>query len=126
MIVRPLTEEDRQILESSIEKDEYHKDKMTSDFFYDKRAISTVYQIDEKPVMYVKGSTALRLDIQFCDNSDRRNNAEALKKLSEIIDTAKNNGFSELIFNTDSPLLKAFCCKHFGFSEVSGELRKYL
>jgi hypothetical protein len=124
--VRPLVEEDRQSLNNSIINDLYHRDSMNDDFFYDRRAISTVYEKDNKPIMFVKGSTVLRLDIQFCNNSNHRNNAAALNELSKIIETAKSSGFSELVFNTDSPLLKAFCCKHFGFVELNNELRRYL
>jgi hypothetical protein len=125
MHVRELEERDRQTLEQSISNDSYHKDTTGASFFYDKRALCHVYE-NNKPVMFVKGSPILRLDIQFAHNDDKFNNVEALQKLSEILETAKSSGFLELVFCTSSDSLKNFCVKHFGFVTVEGELRRYL
>jgi hypothetical protein len=127
MLVRPIEERDRPILEQSIAKDQWHSKTTKPEFFFDAKAISTVFDGETGPIMFVKGSTVLRLDIQFCDNEDRKNNALALNELAQIIETAKASGFSELVFCTDSPLLKAYCVKHFQFEEIRGaELVRYL
>ena len=129
IIVRPLREEDKSLLEDCISRDDWHKETTAVEFFFDKRAISTVYQFDGEssaPIMFVKGSPVLRLDIQFCFNDDKQGNAMALQKLSEVVETARTSGYTEIVFNTESPLLKAYCMKHFDFIELNGELRRYL
>jgi hypothetical protein len=125
MIVRPIEERDRQILEQSIAKDAWHSETTKADFFYDKRAVVTVFE-DEAPIMFVKGSTVLRLDIQFCDNEDYRSNAAALQELSKVIETSKAAGFSEIVFQSSSELLRKYCVKHFRFEPIEGELVRYL
>jgi hypothetical protein len=124
--MRLIQPEDLPILIESIEKDEYHKDTTTAGFFYDPRTMCNVYEQDDKPVMFVRGTKVLRLDIQFCDNNDRRKNLSALHELESITERAKAAGFTELVFCSDSPLLRAYCKKHFQFHEVQGELRRYL
>ena len=126
MRVRILEENDRHALQSSIAADKYHRDTTTLDFFYDKRSICHVYENEYRPIMFVKGSSVLRLDIQFVCNDDKINNAEALYELSKIVETAKASGYVELVFCTNSDSLKNFCIKHFGFVSVEGELRRYL
>ena len=123
---RLINGEDRALLEKSIHNDPYHKDTTTPDFFYDNRSFCDVYEIENKPVMFVRATKTLRLDIQFCDNGDKLNNIAALHELESITERAKAAGFTELVFCSDSPLLRAYCIKHFQFIEVQGELRRYL
>jgi hypothetical protein len=126
MIRRLLNESDRKILDESIQKDSYHRETTTPDFFYDRRSFCDVYEDENKPVMFVRASKTLRLDIQFCDNGDKLKNMAALHELESITERAKAAGFTELVFCSDSPLLRAYCIKHFKFNEVQGELRRYL
>ena len=123
---RPINEEDRLLLEFSLEGDSYHRDT-TSDFFYDPNSVCNVYEDDEGPVLFVRGTKALRLDIQFVDNKDtKRNAAVMLEQFANLAQQAKANGFTEIIFNSNSPLLIRFCKQKFGFVESKGELRKFL
>lgn len=123
---RWLEESDRRIINESLETDEYHKDTST-DFFYDKSAVCKVYEDENGPIMYVKGTKAIRLDIQFVSNNDfRRNRKALLDGFDRFVENAKAAGFSELIFCSNSPLLKDFCKKNFGFKESSGEMRKFI
>jgi hypothetical protein len=118
---------DKQMLADSLSQDAYHKDTTDADFFYDPRTVSSVFEDEQGPVCVIKGSPVLRFDIQFLNNKDfRRNRAALLRAFSHYLTTAKENGFTEFAFQSDSPLLIAFCKKHFGFVESSGELRKQL
>ena len=124
---RYLEHEDRQMLADSLSQDEYHKDTTNAEFFYDPRSVANVYEDESGPVFVIKGSPVLRFDIQFLNNKDFRRNRKALMAAFEhFAQTAKENGFTEFAFQSDSPLLIAFCKKHFGFFESNGELRRLL
>lgn len=123
---RLLNADDGKVLETSIAGDSYHAASTTPAFFADSRCESTAFEIDSKPIMYVRAAKALRLDVQFCDNNDKKNNAVALHELESIVERAKASGFVELIFCTTAPLLRAYCMKYFKFESVEGELRRYL
>lgn len=123
---RFIDENDRAVLEESLKKDDFHKET-TADFFYDTRVVTNVYEDEMSPIMFVRGSKALRMDIQFLDNKDNKRNAKALLALgSRIIEQARNAGFNEMIFNTTNKNLANFCKTYFGFVESEGELRKFL
>lgn len=125
--IRPITEEDKILLAESISKDEYHKDNTDADFFYEYGSICNVYEDKTGPVMFVRGTQALRLDIQFINNENKRRNvAMMMQGFPTLAKQAKEAGFTEIIFNSTSELLRSFCIKYFGF-EVSGdELRRLL
>lgn len=125
-VERWLTEEDIPLLTQSLEKDEYHKDTKP-EFFTQIGTVCKVYEDDAGPVMFVRGTKALRIDIQFVDNNDReRNRAIMEQEFQNFAASAKAAGFTELVFCTDSPILKAFCKRRFQFREVGGELRRFL
>lgn len=120
---RRLEESDREMLTESLSRDEFHKGT-TSDFFYENGTVSNVYNLDDSPVVVLRACKALRLDIQFLDNEDKRRNAAALMGgFQALVEMARANGFKELVFCSTSPLLVEFCKKHFGYEEVEGELR---
>lgn len=124
--VRYLEDLDKEIIRLSLEEDKFHIGT-TADFFTDDpRAVTTAYEDESGPIMYVKASKAMRIDIQFVENADIDRNKAALHKLEEIVETAKNAGFSELVFCSNSPLLIRYCKRNFGFIEVEGELRRIL
>lgn len=124
---RYINENDKEVLKESLKNDIYHKDTAV-DFFYDPRVVTNVYEDEtDKPIMFVRGSKALRMDIQFMDNLDHKRNAKALLALgNRIIEQARKSGFNEMIFNTTNKSLAKFCKTYFGFEDSSGELRKFL
>lgn len=126
ILSRYIEEEDRSVLSDSLSKDEYHKNT-EADFFYRIGTACSVYEEDGKPIMFMRGTKAVRLDIQFVDNSDLKSNLKALIAAFEtFVPNAKANGFTEMIFNSNSPRLIAFCKRRFGFHEVDGELRAFI
>lgn len=119
-------EGDTPLLETSLSVDEFHKDTPAEFFFMPGSACSVVE--DEKgPVFFLRGTKALRLDVQFVDNNDHERNAEALVGIFDgFVENAKKAGFTELVFWSDSPALRVFCRRKFGFREVKGELRRFI
>jgi hypothetical protein len=126
ILSRRIEENDRPILAESLAADTFHQGTNV-DFFYDQRSICNVYEDDDGPVMVVRGTKALRLDIQYLDNNDaKRNMRIMLDGFDDLAHKARESGFTEIVFNTNSPLLAQFCKKRFGFVESAGELRRFL
>jgi hypothetical protein len=85
-----------------------------------------VYE-EDKPIFWVRGTKALRLYIHFNSDKDFRSNRKALLEgFPSFTEQARKAGFTELLFDSKSPLLVAFCKKHFAFEEREGELRRIL
>jgi len=123
---RPIEASDEELLTASLAKDEYHKGTDPL-FFVANDTVCSVYSDDTGPILFARSAKALRVDIQFVDNNDRKRNFHAmLGGFAELVNRAKQSGFTEVIFNTDNPALKAFCVKAFGFSESGNELRKII
>lgn len=123
---RWLQAEDLPALAASLAKDEYHKNT-TPDFFLQPGTACKVYEDEKGPIMFVRGTKALRMDIQFFDNNDSERNREVMiTQFPAFVEKVKEHGFTELIFCTDSRALRAFCKRQFKFKEVEGELRKFI
>ncbi len=123
---RNIAEQDLGILEESLNNDQFHKDT-TVDFFLDPRTECEVYSDKGQPVAFVRCAKSLRLDIQFCSNSDKLANAKLLMENLEVFcKRAADSGFVEVVFCSDSPELVAFCTAKCGFVAVNGEMRKLL
>lgn len=123
---RPLQDGDYELLKDSLERDEFHQDT-TPAFFRAPGTVCDVYSDELGPVLFVRNAKSLRVDIQFVDNEDRARNAKVLLNQFEIFtERARASGYTELVFCTNSPMLKEFCKKQFGYKEIDGELRKLL
>jgi hypothetical protein len=121
---RWITEGDKTVLEESLKKDRHHQ-KTTPDFFYEPGSFCKVYETD-KPILFLRATKALRLDIQFVDNTDFENNRKImLEEFPIFVENCKKAGFTELIFETDSPLLKRFCIQKLKFDEVQTSTLRY-
>lgn len=117
---------DLDLLELSLSRDEHHTGTKP-EFFTQVGCISKVYEDELGPILFVRGAKALRLDIQFANNDDHKRNMKAmLGGFDGLAKKAFQNGFTEVIFNSNNEMLKKFCIKRFGFEESNGELRKYL
>lgn len=117
---------DLPLLALSLAKDEEHK-KTEPEFFTASGSVCKVYEDELGPICFVRGTKALRLDIQYVDNKDKKRNIAAmLGGFDALAAKARENGFTEIIFQSNNPLLKKFCVKAFGFVESDGELRKFI
>ncbi len=123
---RPIQDEDEALLAASIAQDEYHRDAKP-EFFVAPGTECTVYGDEAGPILFARVSKALRIDIQYCDNTDRKRNFHAmLGGFAGLVSKAKESGFTEVIFNTSNDALRKFCVRVFGFEESGNELRKII
>lgn len=127
MITDRLMEDiDLPLLELSLSQDEYHKET-PPEFFQQPGTITKVYEDKLGPVLFARASVALRIDIQYVSNEDFERNKEVmLDGFPKLVTKAKENGYSEIIFNSKSRALKIFVRRMFGFQESEGEMRLML
>jgi hypothetical protein len=122
---RYLEETDLDLLELSLASDEYHSETKP-EFFTQPGTATKVYEDEKGLICFVKGSPVLRLDIQWLNNSDRRNARVMMECFPDLAARAKENGFTEIVFTSNVELLRKFCIKRLGFIESGDELRKVL
>lgn len=124
--VRRIEHKDKQVLATSLATDSFHS-TTDPDFFFAPGSVCNVYEDDKGPVLFLRGTKSLRLDIQFVSNNDfERNRGTMLDGFPGLIERAKRSGFTEIVFCSNSPLLMRFCRQKFGFEPVNGELRKLI
>jgi hypothetical protein len=125
---RALTSDDLGYLEASLAKDEHHHETPVT-FFTQPGTITKVYEDEKGTVAFARAAKSLRIDVQFCDNADKRRNAavliEGLKSLGPM---AKSNGFTEVVFTTNVEQLANFGRDALGYEIVPDQyvLRKQL
>ncbi len=123
---RLLEDKDLALLELSLDKDEYHK-TTTPEFFLEPGTLTKVYEDELNPILFVRGTPVLRLDIQFVSNEDfERNKKAMLEGFPPLVEKARENGFKEISFQSSNRALKLFVRRHFGFYESEGEMRKLI
>lgn len=121
---RLLTQEDYSNLELTLALDIEHP-TTTPEFFYNPRSVCSVYEDLQGPVLYARGSKALRLDLHYCNNMDAKRNLTAMMEgFPALVFNAQQNGFNSILFDSTSSLLRRFCIKRLGFEESPNELRK--
>lgn len=118
-----MEETDLPLLETSLAFDKFHT-TTTPEFFVEPGTLTKVYEDEAGVGIFVKGTPVLRLDLQFVDNDDAKRNIKIMMAgFPDLMAKARTAGYKEIIFQSDSPLLKAFCTKRFGFNESAGEMR---
>lgn len=130
--VRPITERDRAYLELLIEADDYHRGRMTADFFLQLNPGEDAWAMEDdehRIVFYFKTSTAVRIALQFADwggyEATRRNQSALAKGLHWIEGVLRANKFTEILFDTDGGDLRRFAKRRMGFVALE-TLSKYL
>lgn len=122
MNIRNIDETDKSLLAVMIANDEHHKDTTTPAFFFEEGTKCLVYEQEEHR-LFARLSNALRLDLQFNNNDKLFNAKTILAHFSGLMKWAKDKGFSEIIFCSNSPELIAFMQKRFGFESLTNEYR---
>lgn len=123
---RLMEDRDLPLLELSLSQDEHHVGT-EPDFFIQPGTITKVYEDESGPVLFARASAVMRIDIQYVSNEDvERNKAVMLQEFPKLAARAKENGYSEIIFNTKSRALKLFVRRYFHFEESDGEMRLML
>lgn len=124
MLIRPLTTEDKPLIEQWIAGEPQHADN-TFEFYSDPKARTVIYEQEAGPVFAVRYSSALRVDIEFNPEASREDiRATFQEGFPDVVRQAREQGFSELIFESESPKLIAFC-ETLGY-EKSPSYRKVL
>jgi hypothetical protein len=115
---RLLEETDESMLGLSLDADVHHKRTPVA-FFKQDGSITKVYEDKQGPICFARVTKSLRLDIHFLDNGDERRNASVLfQGIKPLVENARANGFTEIVFTTNVEKLKDFCVKVFKFEVV--------
>jgi hypothetical protein len=117
--LRPVLKGDRDYLTRLIEADPYHKDKMNAGWFLDLGPGEGAWAMENERgevVLYLKTQNAVRLSIQFGEQGSDANRDALIKGLAWLEETLFLNGFCELIFDSDSPVLWATARRRLGFA----------
>ena len=119
---------DENLLGISLTEDEHHFETPVS-FFKQPGTLTKVYEDEQGPICFARVTSSLRLDIHFLSNEDSKRNASVLiQGIGPLVDQARVNGYTEIVFTTNVEKLKDFCVKVFKFEVVPDTfvLRKYL
>jgi hypothetical protein len=123
---RPLTVYDVQALQDALDANEIHPGQK-AEYYTNDKGYTEVYEDEFGPIGFLRYSKSLRLNTVWCDNGDRkRNGASIIQAISDAVEKAKSAGFTEIIFQTDTPALARFCTERLGFTESKGEFIKYV
>ena len=118
---RPLEQKDLPMLKQALDQDTFEHcdpEQYTMDHAY-----SVVYEDGKGPIGVLRYTKTLRLVCVFCDNDDKeRNAAGAIQAVVDAVAQAKANGFTEILCETESPLLKKFYVEKLGFKEAGNTL----
>lgn len=118
MKVRLLTEDDRDWLDSLVSKDFYHATAgITGDFWLDgaKRHQSTVYEDEEGPVVVLKATPILHIDLQLSES--RRRNIKALEEgIPPFMMMAKSQKYLGITSSPASTSVRRYLTDRFKFS----------
>ena len=121
---RRIHEIDRPSIDTALARDQFHIGTK-SDTFYQEDVLTNLYEDEDGPIMLVRGSKSLRIDMLFFDNSDKvRNKAAMLAGFQKLADGAKAAGFTEITTSTNSLTLLNFATVKvedggFGFEKVN-------
>jgi hypothetical protein len=115
---RAITELDRADIKASLERDEFHRGTK-ADAFFQKGSVTNVYNDENGPILYLRASRSLRIDMMFFNNTDRSRNKDAMVAgFQKLVDSARAAGFAEITTSSNSPALVEFGCRVFGFERV--------
>jgi hypothetical protein len=118
---RPINKSDFPRMEQEIRSDACHKEWLKSAFFVAPNTQSIVFEDEETVIMFARLSSVLRLHVQFCDVSKQKIARCLVTQFSDIVKRAKANGYSQIIFDTESPALAKFCQRYLGFTASGHE-----
>lgn len=123
MINRPLEVTDLDMLQKAMDVNKFHPGQK-AESYAGKHMQSFVYEDDTGPIGVLQCTKTLRLRTIWCNNDDHaRNGPSVMQAIADSVKRAEASGFTEIIFQTDSPLLANFCTKKLGFEESRGEYR---
>lgn len=124
---RQVTAEDRTRIAEALSRDTFHPNTK-ADAFYMPGTVSNVYEDEQgNPILFVRASRSLRIDMCFFKNDAKAHNKEAMiAGFKQLVLLAKTAGFAEIVTSTNSEALRKFACipvdkGGFGFEEINIE-----
>lgn len=113
-------ERDRELIEGWMKADH---PEMSADFFLEPKTESMMFGDEEGDLLAVRMSRVMRLDIQFNTDPAARDRLKAclLKEFPWMTEQARKAGFRQLIFDSISKPLIAFCMRRFRFKASPDE-----
>lgn len=131
--LRPVTEQDRPLLQLWIDADPFHAGRVLPDFFLRLQPGEGAWAFEdamERVVFYLKTQNAARLHIQFGPSrtaDDRERNREALLLGVEWLERQlAANLFHEMVFDSVNPALMRHAKRRLAFQDVPGEMRRVI
>lgn len=117
---RPMKVEDIPTLQAAIDQNEFHPNQKTS-YYTGEKMYTEIYEDETSPIGFLRYTKALRLCTVWCDNGDRvRNGASIMQAIENSVKLAIADGFNEILFETNSPLLEKFCTSKLDFKKAEG------
>lgn len=118
LTVRKVREADRPLLDAAAEADPFHKaGGLTGEHWAGPDSI--FYEDEIGPVVALKTSNIVRVDVQFLTQDKARNANALIAGFYAYVGILHKRGVREIIFNSDSPEVAHFFQKRFRFREVS-------
>lgn len=125
MEMRAITGDDRDLLARWLSTDPHHSG-MTPEMFLAEPSDLVMFRDHIGDVIATRLTTSLRLGVQF-DVTQKARNAFLLgPAFALVMEKARRDKFSEIIFESTSPSLVDFCCKRLGFVPSHDELVYHL
>lgn len=123
--LRAVRESDRPLIAKWMAADEYHK-LTPPDLFFDENTETMVFEDENGPILFVNLSRALRAFVQFAPGQEERTRVALPEAFAFVKGEARKTFFRELIFESVSMPLIAFCKKRLGFRASPNEYKTYL
>jgi hypothetical protein len=116
--VRAVQESDRELLLAAAKADPYHAAAGISGERWT-GPDSIFYEDEDGPVVALRTTNVVRVDIQFLTQDRVRNSQALMAGFYAYVNILLKRGVKEVVFNTESPEVAHFFMKRFHFKEVS-------
>ncbi len=116
--VRKVESGDRALLDAAALADRYHAAAgLTGEHWAGDDSI--LYEDGNGPVVALKTTNVVRVDIQFLTEDKERNGNALVAGFYAYVGILQKRGIKEIVFNTESPEVAHFFTKRFHFRPVS-------
>ena len=127
---RPATEADLPLIADWIKDDEVHAGKIEPEHFIEQQKLVDCYAIEDSngTVMFLRLDRAVRCTIQFgphCTAEERERTRDTMQAGFQMLEVLlAQSGTREVIFDSQSTALRAFCTRTLGFRPKADTLAK--
>lgn len=119
LTARRVEPSDRGLLEAAADADKFHSlSGLKGDHWFED---SILYSDETGPVVALKTTQVVRVDIQFVTQDRLRNAKALLEGFWRYVEVMRKRDVKEIIFNTKSSNVMRFFQKHFHFRQIGPE-----